>query len=336
MTFMRRPRVFISYRHEEQRGLFGAQRYNEQHRTWVNDFARALASWNVDVVWDERLQGLFKPHCSDPAMLPFLAEVTTLCLQVTQTFMPIVTRGYVERAIAEPRSAGYGTVTEEWRHGVSECTMGRAGLIAIIREWPMPDYSEVPEPISQENAWDFRFVAATRSEVEFLCDSLHGLWEVERPLFDLPFSDWISKYLQFCVDAFGLAWPGIERWGCNFERPRIFLEHQASLKAANPVLADAGRQRDLREDAAAMQYKTVPFDPDRHTDNAHDPERDEKAKDMMQSIMRTHIDSFRKPFDFHLKSPGGRASSGLYFGPTLRSFSYLHPIDPARAELPDQ
>jgi hypothetical protein len=30
----------------------GAEGYNAQHRTWVNDFAQALASWNMDVVQD--------------------------------------------------------------------------------------------------------------------------------------------------------------------------------------------------------------------------------------------------------------------------------------------
>ena len=78
MTFMRRPRVFLSYRHEERKGFFGA-RYSRRHRAWVNAFAQALASWNVDVVWDDRLRNLFEPHTSvDAAELPFLAEVSTL------------------------------------------------------------------------------------------------------------------------------------------------------------------------------------------------------------------------------------------------------------------
>jgi hypothetical protein len=337
MTFMRRPRVFISYRHEERRGWFGARRYNEQHRAWVSDFAHALASWNVDVIWDERLQQLFKPHSkSDPAMLPFLAEVTTLCLQVTQTFMPFVTSGYLERVCASPKGAGYGTVTEEWQHGVAECLSGGAQIVSIVREWPIPGHAQVPAPIANENAWDFRFVAATRDEAELLSDSLHGVWEVERPRFDMPFSDWISKYLAFCVEAFGLPWPGIEQWDCNFGRPRIFLDHQAALAAATPAAPNAGSQRDLKEDAEAMQYTTVMGVPGSQGDPAKEKEVDQKAKDMMRALMGGHVARHRKPLNFDESSPGGRESSGLYFGPTLRSFSYLHPNDPARAQLPER
>jgi hypothetical protein len=139
MTFMRTPRVFISYRHEEREGLFGAKRYNLKHRTWVNDFARALASWAVDVIWDDRLQLMFKPYSRvEPSKLPFLAEVSTLCLQVTQTFMPILTRGYLERATATEDSKRYGNVTEEWRPGTAECVTGRAEILTVVRAWPIP------------------------------------------------------------------------------------------------------------------------------------------------------------------------------------------------------
>lgn len=337
MTFMRRPRAFISYRHQEGQDRIRADDYNAQHRTWVNNFAQALASWNIDVVWDERLQQLFKPHSAvDPSMIPFLAEVTTLCLQVTQTFMPILTRGYLERALATPGGAAYGTVTEEWRQGAVECVAGRAEIVTIVREWPIPDSPRLPAPIANDNAWDFRFVAAGRDEVEFLGDTLHGLWDVERPQFDMPFRDWISKYLHFCVNVFGLPWPGVELWDCNFDRPRIFITHQTGVLARNPPPPDAGSQRDLREDAAAMQYKVVSADPNLSSEDPDEKrELEQKAKDLMRLVMETHVARYRKPFDFSDPAPGGRGSRGLYFGPTLRSFSYLHPSDPARAELRD-
>src|SRR5207253_4032329 len=103
----------------------------------------------------------------------------------------------------------------------------------IVREWPIPGCSQPPAPITSDGAWDFRFVAAEKDEAELLGDRLHGLWDVERPQADVPFVDWISRYLKFCVSAFGLPWPGIERWGCNFDRPRIFAEYSTELSGIN-------------------------------------------------------------------------------------------------------
>jgi hypothetical protein len=326
MTFMRRPRVFISYRHEERQGVPGRESYNTRHRAWVKDFANALASWNVDVIWDDRLQQLFKPHSSvDPSMLPFLAEVTTLCLQVTQTFMPILTRGYLERITAQPGGEDYGIVTEEWRRGIAQCRAGRAELVTIVREWPISKYPQAPTLLSGDNAWDFRFVAPTRDEVELIGEQLHGLWEVERPEFDMSFRDWISKYLQFCVDVFDLPWPGIEQWNCDLDRPGVFIAYQAGLMADSPVSSDAGSQRDLREDAERMQYRVVAADqnvPPEPPDVTRQME--EKAKDLMRSVMRAHLAGRRKPFDFYDDAASDLPSNGMYFGPTLPSFSYLY------------
>lgn len=327
MTFMRRPRVFLSYRHEERSGFF-ARRYNTRHRAWIHDFAHALAAWNVDVIWDDRLRDLFRPHTTtDPATLPFLAEVSTLCLQSAQAFMPIVTRGYLER-IAD--DSGHGTVTEEWKHGVAECAAGRAELVTIVREWPIEGVDAPSAPIASHNSWDFRFVAPNKDEVELLGDALHGVWHVERPAFDQSFAALISAYLKFCVSAFKLPWPGVERWGCVFERPRIFLEHQARIAALNPPAPAAGSQRDMDEFLRAFGDRIPHATPDTPLpppgDAAEEKHAEEQAKALARSVFAAHIERHRKPFAFDEKAPGGRASKGLYFGPTRPGFSYLHPV----------
>ena len=166
--------------------------------------------------------------------------------------MPIVTRGYLERVVVEGCGPGYGTVSEEWRNAVAELSAGQAEIVTIVREWPIAGHAAPPLPITSQSAWDFRFVAPERDEVELLGDALHGLWSVERPRFDAPFTDWISGYLKFCTFAFKLPWPGIERWGCDFHRPRVYIEHRAKLAQMQPVDADAGSQRDLKEAMASL------------------------------------------------------------------------------------
>ncbi len=354
--FMRRPRLFISYRHQEQHDRYAAEHYSERHRTWVNDFAQGLVSWNVDVIWDGRLQQMLKPYTIvDPSEVAFLAELSTLCLQVTQTFMPIITRGYLERATATRGSMEYGTVTEEWSHGIAERAANRTEIVTIVREWPIPGYPEVPAPIADSDGWDFRFVAANRDEVEFLGDRLHGVWEIERPRFDLPFQDWIAAYLRFCILALNMPWPGIEHWDCNFARPRVFLEELAPLWVPQSGPKDVGSQRDVNEwshewfphsQAVPMDINDPRVDPEikqqilnMSKDPLPDPELMRQNEEIMKkeigAAMRKIIGRRHQPFNFGERAPGGRASDGLYFGPTLRSFSYLHPADPRLAELQD-
>ncbi len=332
MTFVRRPRVFLSYRHAEPHGWFGAKRYNANHRAWVNRFAESLASWDIDVVWDDRLRKMFKSASdTDPNELPFLAEISTLCLQVTQTFMPVLTRGYVERINGAGGASGYGTVTEEWLNGVGACAAQQAEIVTIVREWPIPGIQQQPPPIANTNAWDYRFVDATPDETELLADILNGVWQVERPAIDMPFGDLIRRYTKYCVEALGLPWPGIENWGCDFERPRLFLRLLAEEAENRPIDPREGSQRDLREISGG-----VPADAGSPVTAAGqqasiDPEQlaaEEKAKDLMRNVMLAHEAGFRKPFDFAQRAPGGRASKGLYFGRTVRGFSHLHAADP--------
>jgi hypothetical protein len=48
-----------------------------------------------------------------------------------------------------------------------------------------------------------------------------------------------------------------------------------------------------------------------------------KALALVQSIGLAHMSRYHKPFEFAHRKPAGRASKGLYFGPTLPGFSHL-------------
>lgn len=325
MTSYRRPRVFLSYRHQERTGLF-ASGENQKHVAWVEAFAHALGSWNVDVIWDGRMRDLFRPHTkADPMEIPFMAEVSTLCLMSAQAFMPIVTRGYLERV---SENGIPGVVTQEWQRAVEVTQSGKLEILGIVREWPTPGYAAPPAVLTNGNSWDFRFVDATRDEVELLGDKVHLVWEVNRPPVDMPFAKLISTYLKFCVEHFGLHWPGIERWGCDFARPGVFLDIWARLHPFDPVAARREAQREMSAQLTALGVPTVHVDPATYTpptpeELAREAELEAKAEALARSAASAHLARVFKPFDYANSSPRGRASKGLYFGKTVKGFSYL-------------
>jgi hypothetical protein len=55
MTFYRRPRTFISYRHQYHDEEPHAE-HDAAHQDWVAKLADDLATWNVDVITDVRLR----------------------------------------------------------------------------------------------------------------------------------------------------------------------------------------------------------------------------------------------------------------------------------------
>jgi hypothetical protein len=304
MTFYRRPRVFLSYRHQERRPGLGGDGYNRKHREWVGAFAKALGGWNVDVIWDERLRTLFKPHTkADPEKLEFLAEVSTLCLQSAQAFVPVLTKGYLERIMGGET----GTVSEEWARALDERDAGRLEIIPVVREWPIPDMPVPPLQVDRKRAWDFRFVAPDKDEVELLADSFHLAWNIHRPPIDMSFSSLISAYLKFCVHQFRLPWPGMETWGCNFERPRVFIDVMRKLSTG----ALGG--------AVKPQRGTVEFELFGELEDEQFNDEAQGTHSMMQQAFST-VAAERVGFDFATKA--GAKPKGLYFGPTLKEFSY--------------
>ncbi len=364
MTAFRRPKAFISYRHQERRGDETAEAYNRQHRDWVLRFAEALASWNVDVIHDGRLRKIFRPLTGgDPSEVPFVGEVSILCMQVSQAFLPIITRGYLERicGLETGSQRAHGTVTEEWDMAVALHAEHRIELAPIIREWPVSELTTPPSPIRGENSWDFRFVEAEHDEVELLGDRLQLGYDVERPPVDLLFVDWIKLYVKWVmllrqVDPKEQAffephllkailqgpevppqWPHVDDWGCDFSRPKRFLAHCVQLRDLG-VLAETGPQRDLDEEMrnlAALGVRQVQVSgPRPPVDQVKEARLQAEAAQVwtnLQGAARTHVKAHQRTLAFAGPHPP-EARAGLYFGPTKPDFSHRHPAEIAQMQ----
>lgn len=356
MTKFRRPKAFISYRHEERRDDETAEAYNRKHRDWVLRFADALASWNVDVIHDGRLQQIFRPLTArDPNEVAFVGEVSTLCMQVSQAFLPIVTRGYLERICELEAGSGpvHGTVTEEWERAVALHSERKIEIVPIIREWPIGQLIAPPPPIGEQSSWDFRFTDPERDEVELLGDRLHIGYEVERPPVDLMFSDWIKLYVKWAMllrevrpnehallephllkailqgPADPPRWPQVDDWTCDLSRPKRFLSHCSKLRDLG-VMVKSGPKRELEEEwrsLATLGVRQVhvsgPSPPDESANEAQADAQAAEVWSLMQSATRSHTKSHQRTVRFTEPHPP-EARRGLYFGPTKLEFSHRH------------
>ncbi len=359
MMQFRRPKAFISYRHAERYGDDAAEEYNWKHRDWVIRFAEALASWNVDVIYDGRLRKMLSPlTAKDPNEVPFVGEVSLLCMHVSQSFLPIITRGYLERVtgLGEGTKLVYGTVTEEWSMAIEQHSAARIEFAPIIRQWPIGNLEVPPAPITEENSWDFRYVDAERDEVELLGDKMHIGYDIERPPIDLQFADWIKLYLRWSMllqelDSRGQIelgphllkviletpddppqWPRIDSWGSDFDRPKRFLSYCKEFREQG-ILQESGPERDLeelhrrhREMGGQVEYTSEPTP-------RLEPETEEKLnqritdlRSHMQQVARSHVGTFRSPVRFSAQHPP-EGFRDLYFGPTNLEFSHRHPLD---------
>lgn len=355
----RRPKAFISYRHAERHGDEAAEEYNRKHRDWVLRFADALASWDVDVIHDGRLRKMLRPlTVKDPNEVPFVGEVSLLCMHVSQAFLPIITQGYLERVsgLGEGSKPVYGTVTEEWAMAIELYSAGRIEFAPIIRQWPIGMLDAPPAPVTEDNSWDFRLVDAERDEVELLGDKMQIGYDVERPPVDLLFVDWIKLYLKWSMLLQELdpsaqlelgphllkaivetpddppQWPQIDKWGSDFERPKRFLSYCATLRDEG-ILRETGPERDLKElhrkhaemggQVENVSEPAPPLDPEAETRS------NEQISDLqahMQQIARTHIETYRPSIRFAGPHPP-EVCQRLYFGATNLDYSHRHPID---------
>ena len=351
----RKPKAFLSYRHEERRGDAGADSYNQQHRAWVLGFAEAMAFWNVDVIYDGRLQSMFRPITrTDPNIVPFMGEVSLLCMHVSQAFVPIITRGYLER-ISDLSDSGdrvHGVVTQEWDMALEFFAAGQLELVPIIREWPVGSLSHPPEPIMEENSWDYRLLVPEREEVELLTQQLHSAYDVERPPIDLTFHDWIKLYLKWSmllqevsleegIEIGGHllkviiespqdppAWQYVDEWGCDFDRPKRFLAHCSQLRAEG-AFPETGQSRDLEQVMRALReggmqtvYNPNPTPVDPEVERA----AEDKASQLAQSVTRAVLEKTKRTISFDAPHPP-EALQGLYFGPTNLDYSHRHPAE---------
>src|SRR5215467_16399779 len=119
MTYFRRPRAFVSYRHQERKNQQGADEFNRMHREWVLQFAEDLRHQGVDVVNDVRVRRLVNPLFNGNAeKSPLMADIMVAALYVCHAFIPVITPGYLDRLgcgnYESQRSAEDGYVLEEF------------------------------------------------------------------------------------------------------------------------------------------------------------------------------------------------------------------------------
>lgn len=252
MTFYRRPRVFISYRH---------QYYHEQadagqdaaHQAWVAKFASDLAAWNVDVITDIRLRELFAPFIATPEKAPFLAEVSTLCLYVAHIFVPVITWSYVKRIDVVDDVLGKdftqeGTVTREWNNASALIRAGQLQLMLVQRQWA-PALADLHPLLNAKLRYDFRDRGIPYEEkIEILTEHMHMDDQVARPYVDLPFAEWISMYVKWCLDNDPSCRDlPLAQWRCDYGRAAQFFRHVEGLRARRelPSAAEGSGRHDL-------------------------------------------------------------------------------------------
>ena len=270
MTFYRRPRAFISYRHQYYAEGLHAE-HDAAHQAWVAKFSDDLAAWNVDVITDVRLRQLFAPLVDRPALAPFLAEVSTLCLFVAHIFVPIITWSYVKRInvvgdVLGEDFAQEGTVTREWNNASHLIEAGNLQLMLVQRQWA-PALADLHPLLNAELRFDLRDRGIPYDEkIEILAEHMHMDARVVRPHVDLPFSEWISMYVRWCSehDTDCRDRP-IAEWHCDFDRAHRFLAHTDDMRIRGelPSAAEGTGRHDLDQlfappaDRLDLQFPTV-------------------------------------------------------------------------------
>ena len=205
MTFYRRPRAFISYRHQYYDEAPHAE-HDAAHQAWVARFADDLAAWNVDVITDVRLRRLFAPHVANPETAPFLAEVSTVCLYCAHIFVPVITWSYVKRinipgGILGDDFTQEGTVTREWNNASPLIEAGMLQHMLVQRQWTMA-IADLHPLLNAELRFDLRDRGMPYADkIEILAERMHMDVRVERPYVDMPFSEWISMYVRWCIES---------------------------------------------------------------------------------------------------------------------------------------
>lgn len=258
MTFYRRPRAFISYRHQYYDEAAHAD-HDAAHQAWVARFADDLAAWNVEVLSDLRLRRLFAPYMPQPDSAPFLAEVSTLCLYVAHIFVPVITWSYVKRINVLDDLLGQdftheGTVTREWNNASSLIEARKLQLMLVQRQWA-PGLADLHPLLNAELRFDFRERGIPYGDkIELLAERMHMDLRVAKPYVDLPFCEWISMYVRWCLenDPVCRGQP-IADWGCDFGRANRFFAHIDELRSRGrlPSAAEGSGRHDLDQFAAA-------------------------------------------------------------------------------------
>jgi hypothetical protein len=218
----------------------------------VARFSQDLAAWNVDVITDSRLRRLFEPYVAHPESTPFLAEVSTLCLYVAHIFVPVITWSYVKRINIPGGVLGNdftqeGTVTREWNNATPLIQAGMLQFMLVQRQWA-PALADLHPMLNAELRFDLRDRGIPYADkIEILAERMHMDVRVERPYVDLPFSEWISIYVRWCLKNDPECSRPIADWGCKFGRATQFLQHADGLRLRSelPSAAEGIGRHDL-------------------------------------------------------------------------------------------
>jgi hypothetical protein len=136
-------------------------------------------------------------------LTPFLAEVSTLCLDVAHIFVPVITWSYVKRIEIVDDVLGKdftqaGTVTREWSNASPLIQAGKLQLMLVQRQWA-PALTDLHPLLNAELRFDFRDRGMSYNDkIELLAERMHMDVQVTRPYMDLLFSEWISMYVGWC------------------------------------------------------------------------------------------------------------------------------------------
>jgi hypothetical protein len=226
-----KPRAFISYRHIEHESGEAQNALNAAHRKWVETFVQDLSRCDVDVIYDGHLREIFRPYTDlDPLMVPFLAEVSSICCIVCHAFIPILTPSYIDRL----GYAGYerqsetklSFVLEEWQFGMFYANAGVMQYIPIIRSGEPERMAALPLGVSPENAFDMRDPLHYDLQVRFIAERVHEAWDGGPALIKLGLRDWVMFYVSWCRENYpGCAEKRVDAWQIDLVRPRLFLDH---------------------------------------------------------------------------------------------------------------
>ena len=121
-------------------------------------------------------------------------------------------------------------------------------LMLVQRQWA-PALADLHPMLNAELRFDLRDRGIPYDDkIEILAEHMHMDVRVDRPYVDLPFSEWISMYVRWCLknDPECRSRP-IADWGCNFGRANQFFEHADGLRFRRelPSAAEGSGRHDI-------------------------------------------------------------------------------------------
>lgn len=244
---MRRPRVFLSYRHQESAD---DPEVNRAHRAWVHQLAADLEAAGVDVLWDEHVRACLAPYCAiDPNEAPVCQEISRSLTRICDAFAPIVTPAYLERIGVSDgmrtTSFAYGAVLDEWQGAAWLARHGALTVLPIIRSGQAQELNLAPiAPFFQGPFLDFRGAARSVYEARLgqLVERLRQLDPAGNPYPAIALQDWCDAYVAWARVAFpDRAAAPVDIWASDTSASQEFLDALAA--EARAAGADSSGER---------------------------------------------------------------------------------------------